>query len=294
MVIKVPTAIEPGAVCKIFSPDGRAHFVTVPTSLPPGGSFIKALPKAYTEEVLKTLDRSEMKQWLRHRLEALPAAAARRWEAEDLLTSYLVSAVGLPEQESQVYAAALVQGGRDSVARLQELNVARLTAEHGWKRGHALKLESLAGQAGQQRYDGGNPNPSGQELLRSCVRWLRDAKAKVLGEAAALAASTDSTGGTSESEWQPAWSGTYERQYWWHRVTRATAWEKPTDDMERNNFPAAEHADAEPVPDEKPAGARSSGDTNEETDEKLPAAGFSSKTGEAEGAAAGAACRTNK
>lgn len=191
MVIKVPTAIEPGAVCKIFSPDGRAHFVTVPTSLPPGGSFIKALPKAYTEEVLKTLDRSEMKQWLRHRLE-------------------------------------------------------------------------VAGQAEQQCYDGANPNPSRQELLRSCVQWLRDAKAKVLQEAATAAADEEATGVsscdaaaalTSASEpedkfveWQPAWSGTYERQYWWHPITRATAWEKPIDEI--NNFPAAEKTEAQAVIDE--------------------------------------------
>lgn len=150
MVIKVPTAIAPGAVCKIFSPDGRAHFVTVPTSLPPGGSFIKALPKAYTEEVLKTLDRSEMKQWLRHRLE-------------------------------------------------------------------------LAGQAEQQKYN--TLNSSRQELLRTCVQWLRDTKAQVLQEAAAQA----DTGHEDPSDvaWRPAWSGTYERPYWWHPVTRDTVWERP-------------------------------------------------------------------
>ncbi len=150
MVIKVPTAIAPGAVCKIFSPDGRAHFVTVPTSLPPGGSFIKALPKAYTEDVLKTLDRSEMKQWLRHRLE-------------------------------------------------------------------------LAGQAEQQKYN--TSNPSRQELLRTCVQWLRDSKAKVLQEAAAHDTGQDDP---SDVAWRPAWSGTYERPYWWHPVTRDTVWERPS------------------------------------------------------------------
>lgn len=154
MVIKVPTAIAPGAVCKIFSPDGRAHFVTVPTSLPPGGSFIKALPKAYTEDVLKTLDRSEMKQWLRHRLE-------------------------------------------------------------------------LAGRADQQKYNA--LNPSRPELLRTCVQWLRDAKAKVLQEAAQY---DDKVGheDASEVSWRPAWSGTYERPYWWHPVTRDTVWERPDAD----------------------------------------------------------------
>lgn len=155
MVIKVPTAIEPGAVCKIFSPDGRAHFVTVPTSLPPGGSFIKALPKAYTEEVLKTLDRSEMKQWLRHRLE-------------------------------------------------------------------------VAGQAEQHKYD--TLSPSRQELLRTCVQWLRDAKAKVLQEAAAAAAQDAGGSDAPAVAWQLAWSGTWERQYWYHPVSRATVWERPSAD----------------------------------------------------------------
>ena len=153
MVIKVPTAIAPGAVCKIFSPDGRAHFVTVPTSLPPGGSFIKALPKAYTEDVLKNLDRSEMKQWLRHRLE-------------------------------------------------------------------------MAGQEEQQKYR--TQSPTRQELLRTCVQWLRDTKAKVLQEAAAHADGTTGNEEPSDITWRAAWSGTYERLYWWHPVTRDTAWERPT------------------------------------------------------------------
>ena len=64
-------------------------------------------------------------------------------EAWDSLASYLAHAVGLPEPVVQAYAAALEQGGCGSVTLLEGLSIVRLTADYGWKRGHALKLEKF-------------------------------------------------------------------------------------------------------------------------------------------------------
>jgi hypothetical protein len=79
MQIQVPKGMVPGQVCKIFDPDGRPHFIKIPRECRPlpGKSvsdlhFIKQVPKQYTTSVLRTLDRDELRQWLRHRRQKLP------------------------------------------------------------------------------------------------------------------------------------------------------------------------------------------------------------------------------
>ena len=94
MQINVPIGIAPGTICKIATPDTNVHFVTVravpsclpsclpaqamaiidpcccgqvPTTVVPGQTFTRALPKQYDSVTLKTLDNAELRQFLHHR-----------------------------------------------------------------------------------------------------------------------------------------------------------------------------------------------------------------------------------
>jgi hypothetical protein len=52
--------------CKLVV-EGVEHFVTIPSELAPGESFVRSLPKAFDSVTLRTLDTGELKMWLQQR-----------------------------------------------------------------------------------------------------------------------------------------------------------------------------------------------------------------------------------
>ena len=77
MQINVPASgVPPGSLCKILSPTGDVHFVTIPRHVKPSSSFIRTLPKVFTAATLASLDSQELWQWFRHRNINTPDFAA--------------------------------------------------------------------------------------------------------------------------------------------------------------------------------------------------------------------------